>query len=147
MEIIIREIKFGSVDYENELRLRNEVLRLPLGLVLGGKDTATDNVELHLGAFSDSRLVGCLLLRMNSPEQVQMRQVAVDPSVHGQGVGRKLVEAFEEAARARGAREIVMDARLTAQAFYEKLGYTTYSEAYVQSTIPHVKMRKDLAGS
>ena len=144
MDVIVREIKFGSQEYQDELRLRNEVLRLPLGLVLGGKDIATDDVELHLGAFLGSRLVGCLMLRINSPVQVQMRQVAVDPTIHGKGIGRKLVDAFEKAARARGAREIVMDARLTAQAFYEKLGYVAASEAYIQSTIPHLKMRKAL---
>lgn len=143
-DVSVREIEFGSVEYQDELRLRHEVLRVPLGLVLGGKDTATDDVELHLGAFIGSRLVGVLMMRTLSSSQVQMRQVAVDPTIHGRGIGRKLVLAFEDRARAVGTREIVMDARLTAQAFYEKLGYQTMSDVYIQSTIPHVKMRKTL---
>jgi predicted GNAT family N-acyltransferase len=148
-DVSVREIRFGSAEYQDELRLRHEVLRVPLGLVLGGKDTATDDVELHLGAFIGSRLVGVLMMRtLSSPQgqmkQVQMRQVAVDPTIHGHGIGRKLVLAFEDRARAAGAHEIVMDARLTAQAFYERLGYQTTSDVYIQSTIPHVKMRKVL---
>jgi predicted GNAT family N-acyltransferase len=143
-DVVIREIAFGSADYQDELRLRHDVLRAPLGLVLGGKDTATDDVELHLGAFIDSRLAGVLMMRTVSSSVVQMRQVAVDPTIHGRGIGRALVIAFEERARLAGAREIIMDARLTAQAFYEKLGYETMSEPYTQSTIPHVKMRKAL---
>jgi ribosomal protein S18 acetylase RimI-like enzyme len=143
-EIEIREIRFGSNEYEEELVLRNAVLRLPLGLVLGEKDVATDARDLNLGAFLGSKLVGCLILRVNSPSQVQMRQVAVDPSIHGQGIGRKLVLEFESRTRAIGATEILMDARESARLFYEKLGYEVASEIYIQSTIQHVKMRKGL---
>ena len=144
MEITIREIKFGSLDYEAALVLRNEVLRLPLGLILSEKDTSTDSTDIHFGAFANAELVGCLMLRLNSVAQVQMRQVAVDPKIHGQGIGRKLVDAFEARARILGTSEIVMDARKTAREFYEKLGYSTTSEVYVQSTIPHFKMHKIL---
>jgi predicted GNAT family N-acyltransferase len=142
--IEVRDIQIGSSEYQAELALRNAVLRLPLGLELSEKDTANDANEIHLGAFLAGALVGCLLLRTNSPEQVQMRQVAVDPAVHGRGVGRRLVEEFERRARGQGAREIVMDARETARPFYEKLGYQTIGSVYIQSTIPHVKMRKSL---
>jgi predicted GNAT family N-acyltransferase len=142
--IEIRAIKFGSSEYKAGLTLRNEVLRLPLGLILSEKDTSTDTTDVHFGAFIDSKLVGCLMLRANSPTQVQMRQVAVDPGFHGKGIGRKLVEAFEKRAREIGAREVVMDARQTARNFYEKLGYSTTSDQYIQSTIPHFKMCKAL---
>ena len=144
MDVFVREIAFGSDEYRAALRLRSDVLREPLGLVLGGADTDNDANELQLGAFLGETLVGVLLLRLNSPTEAQMRQVAVDPTIHGKGIGRKLVEAFERAAKQKGASDIVMNARVTAQAFYEKLGYTTYSDAYIQSTIPHIKMRKSI---
>ncbi len=143
-DVVVREIEFGSREYEAELKLRQDVLRTPLGLVLGGKDIATDDVELHLGAFLGSRLVGVVMMRLVSADQVQMRQVAVDPTVHGRGIGRALVDAFEDAAREEGATEIIMDARVTAQPFYAKLGYETLGEAFILSTIPHVKMRKSI---
>lgn len=142
--IEIREIIFGSDDYRAMLALRHDVLRAPLGLVLGGKDTETDASELLLGAFMNSRLVGCLILRRRDDGVVQMRQVAVDPTIHGQGIGRKLVEEFEKRATGSGAKEIIMDARLTARDFYERLGYSATSDVYIQSTIPHLKMHKVL---
>ena len=141
-DVVVRKIQFGSAEYDSALRLRYQVLREPLGLELGAQDTDADSIELMLGAFIDLRLVGFLMMRTISPDLVQMRQVAVDPTIQGRGMGRSLVDAFEAEARKAGATEIIMNARLTAQAFYEKLGYETYSEPYVQSTIPHVKMRK-----
>jgi predicted GNAT family N-acyltransferase len=143
-DLEIREIDFGSSEYEAELRLRQAVLRTPLGLELGGQDTATDDVELHLGAFMGEKLVGVVMMRILPSSQVQMRQVAIDSATQGTGVGRKLIEAFEESAREEGASEIVMDARVTAQGFYEKLGYETLTEPFILRTIPHVKMRKRL---
>ena len=135
---------FGSDEYRVALKLRHDVLRAPLGLRLGPEDTDSDSVELQLGAFLGPRLVGFLMMRVISTSTVQMRQVAVDPTTQSLGVGRALVSEFETRAKLVGAQEIVMNARLTAQAFYQKLGYEICSQPYTQSTIPHVKMRKQL---
>lgn len=140
----IREFAFGSDDYQQSLQLREAVLRIPLGFKLFEKDVADDAVNLHIGAFDNSRLLGVLLLRKISESTVQMRQVAVDPKTQGQGIGRELVDAFEKRARSLGATEVIMDARLSARPFYEKLGYTVVSEEFIQSTIPHFKMKKHL---
>jgi N-acetylglutamate synthase-like GNAT family acetyltransferase len=146
-QLIVRQIVFGSDDYRAALRLRYKVLREPLGLELGPQDTDSDETELQIGAFIASRLIGFLMMRVISPDVVQMRQVAVDPTIQKRGTGRALVEEFEARARALGAREIIMNARLTAQTFYEKLGYETCSTPYTQSTISHIKMKKSLASS
>lgn len=149
MAIEIREIKFGSDDYRAELELRLNVLRQPLGLTRLVGDTEFDATDRHLGAFDDGRLVGCCLMRrLESVSgeirqlQMKMRQVAIDPSVQGQGIGRLLVDEFERISRAQGATEIVLDARETAIAFYQRLGYDVVSDLFTQVTVPHKKMRK-----
>ncbi len=149
MGIEIRQIQFGSTDYAQELILRDNVLRKPIGLKLSPADIEFDATDTHLGAFEGPKLAGCCLLRkLESVSgevrslQLKMRQVAVDPSVQGSGVGRKLIEHFESSARAQGATEIVLDARATAVAFYQRLGYEIVSELFTQVTVPHRKMRK-----
>jgi ribosomal protein S18 acetylase RimI-like enzyme len=54
--------------------------------------------------------------------------IAVDPGLHGKGIGRRLVEAMERDLRARGARKIFVDtsgreAYLPTRRFYEAIGY------------------------
>lgn len=77
----------------------------------------------------------------------QLRQVAVEPAVHGTGVGRALIGELERIAAMEGATEIVLNARDTAIPFYERLGYIAEGDVFVSELtgIPHRFMRKPLS--
>jgi len=54
--------------------------------------------------------------------------IAVDPALHGRGVGKTLMAAMEKDLRARGARKVFLDtagreAYLPTRKFYEAIGY------------------------
>ena len=142
MDYSIKLIKFGSSGYAETLRLREAVLRRPLGTVLQPEDTASDSGEIHITAWDADRLAGVLLLRPLDSVQVKMRQVAVEPELQGRGIGRRMVEFSEGAARALGYREIVLHARKTAAGFYEKLGYSQEGGEFLEIGLPHVEMLK-----
>lgn len=142
MTIEIIEIQHGSPEYALEVTLRNKILRQPLGLHFSHDELAKECTDIHLGAFSGTVLIGCLLLRRLDEHTIKMRQVAVDDSVQGRGVGRLLVAAGEERARALGFTAIELSARETAVAFYLKLGYEVCGGPFTEVTLPHRKMRK-----
>ena len=58
----------------------------------------------------------------------QVHAVFVHPARQGRGIGRRLMEAVESAARARGERELILYASLSAVAFYEANGWRTVRE-------------------
>lgn len=145
MNLEIHEIQFGSPDYQREVALRQLVLRDPLGLRFSAEDLAKENSDVHFAAFSDGKLVGCLLLSPVSPTALKMRQVAVDPGSQGLGIGRRLVEACEAFSRAKGVNEIVLNAREGAVAFYLGLGYMVIDGPFTEVTVPHMRMRKVLS--
>lgn len=142
--IQVRQIAYGSAEYEESLRLRNEVLRRPLGMEIANDDLSGDAGALHVGAFAGERLVGILLLRTVGEGVLQMKQVAVDESLRGQSVGRKIVEYAETLAAVQGCAEIVLHAREVAVPFYEKLGYAREGERFEEIGIPHYAMSKKL---
>lgn len=142
--IQVRQIAYGSAEYEESLRLRNEVLRRPLGMEIANDDLSGDVGALHVGAFAGERLVGILLLRTIGEGVLQMKQVAVDESLRGQSVGRKIVEYAETLAAAQGCAEIVLHAREVAVPFYGKLGYAREGERFEEIGIPHYAMSKKL---
>jgi predicted GNAT family N-acyltransferase len=50
----------------------------------------------------------------------------------------------ENLARDRGYKKITMHARQNAVGFYEKMGYRRVGDAFIEITIPHYVMEKDL---
>jgi len=143
-EIEVRRIDYASEDYRDSLRLRDDVLRRPLGRSIADDDLSGDAEALHVGAFTEERLVGILLLKPKSDGLLQMKQVAVDGALRGMNVGRKLVEYAERLATRQGCGEIMLHAREVAVVFYEKLGYTREGEVFEEMGIPHYVMRKKL---
>ncbi len=131
-EILLTHV--GGPHYEATVRLRQRVLRDPLGLVL---DTSGDGARTFFVALEDGVVVGTVALEEN-----RLRAMAVEGQTRG--IGRLLVARLEEEARARGIRRIELHARITARGFYAKLGYTEHGEELTEVTIPHIAMAKDL---
>jgi N-acetylglutamate synthase-like GNAT family acetyltransferase len=142
--IEVKEIKHGSFEYQLEVKLRHEVLRAPLGLKFSKEDLNAEVGDIHLGAFRNKALFGCLILKKHSDTVVKMRQVAVDPHTQGTGVGRMLVEASELKAKQLGYSEIQLNARETAVPFYLRLGYEITGETTGVAGLPHKEMRKQI---
>ena len=116
MEIVLTHV--GGPHYDETVRLRQRVLRDPLGLVL---DPTDDVKRVFLVALERGRAVGTVAL-----EGHRLKAMAVDD--RGRGIGRFLVERLEEEARLRGVSRIELNARITACAFYEKLGFQLTGE-------------------
>ena len=142
--IQIRELNYYSDDYRKELELRDEVLRKPLGMSLYNDNLEGDKSDTHIGAFLGERLVGVLILTRLSDTDVKMRQVAVTESMQSQKVGSKMVRFAEDYAREKGYKSMVLNARKTAVSFYEKQGYSTISDEFLEINIPHYKMQKQI---
>jgi ribosomal protein S18 acetylase RimI-like enzyme len=145
---LFREIAFGSDDYARELRLREEVLRAPLGLALSAQDLSGEEAQRHFGIFEPGgagMLVACVVAAPRSATEARIRQMAVAPSRQGEGLGRRLLEEVEADLRARGFTRLALSARASAVGFYERLGYRIEGGEYVAHTIPHVRMTKAIA--
>ena len=62
---------------------------------------------------------------------------------HG-GVGRAVLDALLDAARARGDREAVLHAQLGAAPFYERAGFVRRGAEFDEAGIAHVEMLRVL---
>lgn len=138
----IKEIKYGSEEYTAELKLRDEVLRKPLGMSLYIENLEGEKQDTHIGAFINNNLVGVLILTKLSSEDIKMRQFAVAEAFRTQKIGTEMVYFAEEYLINNGYTTIVLNARKSAAGFYEKLGYEKISAEFLEINIPHYKMRK-----
>ena len=58
-------------------------------------------------AEREGKIVGCAALEIYSRKLAEVRSLAVDPSVQGMGVGKRLVEACIDLARERNVLEVM----------------------------------------
>lgn len=141
----LRWIPHLSPAYALCVALRRDVLRKPLGLEFSVAQLGAEADSLHLAAFDEDVLVGCLLLTPKGEGRIQMRQVAVREDMQGRGLGAAMVRESEAEARRRDYAVMVLHARETAVPFYLKLGYALTGEPFVEVGIPHRAMEKELA--
>jgi N-acetylglutamate synthase-like GNAT family acetyltransferase len=140
----LKQIDYGSPDYELMVRLRYDLLRKPLGLSFDPLELEKEKDDVLIGAFDDERLLGCCLLTRLDDKMVRLRQMAVPNNLQGKGIGRALMIFAENIARDMGYQTLMMHARVTATGFYEKLGYRKNDGEFIELTIPHVVMEKKL---
>ncbi len=140
----LKIIDYGSPEYHQMLRLRDDILRKPLGLTFNEEELKQEKNNMLIGAFDDDQMLGCCMLVEENPTTVKLRQMAVLNDLQGKGIGRALMNFAENIARDRGYKIMSMHARKNAIGFYEKMGYVVSSSEFIEITIPHHVMEKKL---
>lgn len=126
------------------LKLRDDILRKPLGLDFSSNELEKEKDNLLIAAYEDDQMLGCCMLVAEEPQTVRLRQMAVMNDLQGKGIGKALMSFAENLARDRGFKKITMHARKHAIGFYEKMGYRKKGVEFEEITIPHYVMEKDL---
>ena len=140
----LKQIDHGSEEYQQMVLLRYEMLRRPLGLNFTSDELDKEQDDILIGAYEEEELLGCCMLTRVSEDAVRLRQMAVHQKLQGKGIGASLMRFAENLARDRGFRSLIMHARKTAIGFYEKQGYQTKGDEFLEVTIPHYVMEKIL---
>lgn len=144
-EIRCVEAPLGSSLYAETLRLREAILRKPLGLTLSEAELADDRLRRHFCALDGDTVVGCVSLKPLGTETLQLKQMAVREDRRMAHIGAALVAHAEAWARAQGFATIVLHARSSAIGFYVKAGYAAQGKPFEENTIPHIRMVKPLS--
>jgi ribosomal protein S18 acetylase RimI-like enzyme len=140
----LKIIDHGSPEYLQMVKLRDDILRKPLGLTLSPTELEQEKDHLLISAYEDDQLLGCCMLVEQDPQTVRLRQMAVLNDLQGKGIGKALMNFAENLARDRGYKTITMHARKNAIGFYEKMGYKIKGNEFEEITIPHFVMEKKL---
>ncbi|MEO6054938.1 MAG: GNAT family N-acetyltransferase [Chthoniobacterales bacterium] len=144
MHFTYKEYPFDSSAYTSALNLRERVLRAPLNLAWEENAFAGEKDSFHIGCFKQEQLIATLVLMPVNKSIMKMRQVAVDFDYQRQGIGNALVRFAEEFTKQKGYRSITANARLVTLSFYKTLGYSAAGGSFMEVTLPHYKIAKDL---
>ena len=142
----LMQIEHGSTRYQQMVQLREEILRRPLGLSFTPEQLEAEKDDILIGAFDEGKILGCCILTEVAPDTVKLRQMAVSNKLQHMGIGYTIMQFAENLARDNRFEKIIMHARKDSIHFFEKLGYEVMSEPFIELTIPHVIMGKELSG-
>jgi predicted GNAT family N-acyltransferase len=140
----LKIIDYGTPEYQQMIRMREDILRKPLGITFTEGELEKEKDNLLIGAFEDDQMLGCCMIVELNPQKARLRQVAVLNTLQGKGIGRALIQFAENLARDHGYKIMTMNARKNTVPFFEKMGYKVTSNEFIQITIPHFVMEKEL---
>ncbi len=102
-----------------------------------------DPATTHILALHEDQPAGTARLRVVD-DAAKLERICVLAAYRKYGVGRVLMAKLEELARDAGHRKLKLNAQVHAEPFYEKLGFRTVSDVFLEENIPHVTMVKQL---
>ncbi|MEZ5717498.1 MAG: YbgC/FadM family acyl-CoA thioesterase [Burkholderiaceae bacterium] len=126
-------------------QVRQSVFVRELGIDPSVEADAQDGAAVHAvlrNALGMPVATGRLL--PSSAGVARIGRMAVERPLRGADWGRMVLDALLEAARARGDRQVALDAQANAQGFYRRAGFVAHGEPFVEAGIHHVSMVRDL---
>jgi predicted GNAT family N-acyltransferase len=101
-----------------------------------------DPLSLHvaaLNALGNCVATGRLLPSIKACSRIG--RMAVERQLRGAGLGSEVLLALIERARQRGDQSILLHAQLSAQGFYEKVGFKPHGGTFEEAGIAHIEMK------
>ncbi len=148
--IVYRKITNSDPLYPQACALRESVLLRPIGMDIAWFaehypeiDRRAEHFVAILAHPAGERVVGCVLLIPDYPDKGvgKLMQMAVDPQRQGEGIGRRLVIEVETRAFGElGLAEVFCHAQNAAIPFYERLGWATDPNEFIEAGIAHHRM-------
>lgn len=92
--------------------------------------------------YDENKPVATGRYKQMDAETIRPGRIAVLKDYRNRGLGQQIIEELEKAGLERGAKRSIIHGELTAEAFYEKLGYKKCSEEYLEDSVPCVTLEK-----
>jgi YbgC/YbaW family acyl-CoA thioester hydrolase len=83
-------------------------------------------------------------LLQDAPRIARIGRMASLQSLRSSGVGRRVLDALIDAARARGDAEVVLHAQTSAMPFYARAGFAARGAVFEEAGIAHIEMTRAL---
>jgi YbgC/YbaW family acyl-CoA thioester hydrolase len=121
--------------------IRHAVFTVEQGIDAALDDDGQDAGAIHALAFNRLGLaLGTGRVVTYAPGVAKIGRMAVIASMRGTAIGRQLLDALIQAARARGDREAMLHAQASAVGFYRRSGWAPRGPVFEEAGIPHQEM-------
>ncbi|MDQ0224117.1 GNAT family N-acetyltransferase [Metabacillus niabensis] len=128
---------------EDAFKIRQEVFVNEQKVPVEEEIDQFEDEAIHIVLYDERTPVGAARLRILDGIG-KLERICVLSSCRGKGAGKQLVDKLEEIASSEGVKKFKLNAQTHAIPFYERLGYKTISDIFMDAGIPHVTMIKEV---
>lgn len=129
----------GNDDLQDEYYIRTVVFIEEQGISVEEEFDGTDADAIHLVAYEDGVPVSTgRILRADG--QLVIGRIATIKEYRKKGYGDLIVRMLIRKAFSMGEQKQHINAQISAQGFYEKLGFVAYGEIFDEAGIAHISM-------
>ncbi|UYP00748.1 GNAT family N-acetyltransferase [Oceanotoga sp. DSM 15011] len=137
---LFKDVDFFKMAYDIRKKVFIEEQNVPPNLELDGLDAGC----IHYVLIHDENPVCTARVRYLNGSEVKLERVATIYEFRKKGLGKELINYIESDLLKRKVKKITLNSQLSAKKFYEKLGYKSISEIFLEAGIEHLKMEKYL---
>ncbi len=135
-------VSSGKENFDDAFFIRTEVFIKEQGFV--DEFDEIDNVAIQVVIYDNDAPIATARAFLDESGHYHAGRIAVMKDYRKKGIGRILMDAIENEVKKCGGREVVISAQRRAVGFYEKVGYISFGEEYLDEGYPHINMKKDL---
>lgn len=143
MKPTFKEIAHRSVEWKVAVRLREKILREPLGTSFTELELEEEKYHFQIAGFIDDAIIATAVL-VPDGEEMKMQRVVVTENLRSMNIGSEMMTYCEKFALDKNFTVMYCHARDTAVNFYIKNAYIGIGDYFDEDGIPHLKMRKNI---
>jgi len=143
MKMDFKLIPHGSEEWKIAVRLREEILRKPLGSFFTAEELEEEKKHMHIAGFIGGELVATAVL-VPEGDAMKMQRVVVKDELRSSNIGSNMMLFCEQIAIENNKNRIYCHARDTAVNFYLKNNYQADGDYFPEDGIPHLLMSKTI---
>ena len=144
MKILITKDTMSDI-YLDAVRIRQKVFVQEQGVPANLEIDENEAYSVHFVLYTEEEKPAATVRLLPLDDQTfKLQRMAVLKEYRGKKLGAEIIAEAETFAKQQGFKTIELGAQLTAEAFYQKLGYVAYGEIFQDAGIDHVHMKKEL---
>ncbi|RAL21402.1 GNAT family N-acetyltransferase [Thermoflavimicrobium daqui] len=124
-------------------QIRKEVFVDEQGVPLEHEIDEFENDAEHILVYDGNQPVGTGRVRVIE-NVAKLERICVLKTHRKHGLGKLIIQELEEIAKEKGISKAKLHGQTQAEGFYQKLGYKTNSDIFMEEGIPHIVMIKEI---
>lgn len=143
MKILITKDTMSGI-YLDAVRIRQKVFVQEQGVPTNLEIDKNEAYSVHFVLYTaDNKPAATVRLLPLDEQTFKLQRMAVLKEYRGKKLGAKIIAEAESFAQKQAFKKIELGAQLTAEPFYQKLGYTAYGKIFQDAGIDHIHMKKE----